>query len=65
MLALFIACLGLFGMVSFFVVQRTREVGIRKVFGATQAFLLPVLGKEYVLIVFAGNIAAIYPASLW
>jgi putative ABC transport system permease protein len=62
LLALVIACLGLFGIVSFFVVQRTREVGIRKVFGASQASLFRVLSNEYVFIVIAGNLLAIYPA---
>jgi putative ABC transport system permease protein len=61
-LALIIACLGLFGVVSFFVVQRKREVGIRKVFGATQFGLFQVLSNEYVLMVIAGNVVAFYPS---
>ncbi len=61
-LALIIACLGLFGVVSFFVVQRKREVGIRKVFGATQLSLFKVLSNEYVLMVIAGNVVAFYPS---
>lgn len=60
--ALLIACLGLFGIVSFFVVQRTREVGIRKVFGATPISLFGVLSYEYVVMVIVGNAVAIYPA---
>jgi putative ABC transport system permease protein len=61
-LALIIACLGLFGIVSFFVVQRTREVGIRKVFGATPGSLFGVLSHEYVVMVILGNVLAFYPA---
>jgi putative ABC transport system permease protein len=61
-LALIIACLGLFGIVSFFAIQRTREVGIRKVFGATQFSLLKVLSHEYIIMVAVGNILAFYPS---
>jgi putative ABC transport system permease protein len=61
-LALIIACLGLFGIVSFFAIQRTREVGIRKVFGATQFSLLRVLSDEYIIMVAIGNILAFYPS---
>lgn len=63
-LALVIACLGLFGIVSFFAAQRTREVGIRKVFGASQTSLLKVLSHEYVFMVIVANLIALYPAYL-
>lgn len=63
-LALIIACLGLFGIVSFFAIQRTREVGIRKVFGATQFSLLKELSDEYIIMVAIGNILAFYPSWL-
>ncbi len=63
-LALVIACLGLFGIVSFFVVQRTREVGIRKVFGASPSSLYKVLSHEYVFMVVVGNAVAFYPSWL-
>ncbi len=61
-LALTIAGLGLFGIVSFFVAQRTREVGIRKVFGASQRSLIDVLSREYIVMVVVGNLAAVLPA---
>lgn len=61
-LAVIIACLGLFGIVSFFATQRTKEVGIRKVFGATQVTLMKTLSYEYVILVIAGNLIALYPA---
>jgi putative ABC transport system permease protein len=61
-IALLIACLGLFGIVSFFAAQRIREVGIRKVFGATQPALLKILSYEYVILIVIGNLLALYPA---
>jgi putative ABC transport system permease protein len=61
-IALIIAGLGLFGIVSFFVAQRTREVGIRKVFGASRVSLLKVLSREYIIMVIVGNLIAFYPA---
>jgi putative ABC transport system permease protein len=63
-LALVIACLGLFGVVSFFITQRTREVGIRKALGASRLSLLKELSREYIVIVIAGNMIAFYPAWL-
>jgi putative ABC transport system permease protein len=63
-LALLIACLGLFGIVSFFVAQRTREVGIRKVFGASQLSLFRILSNEYTFMVIVGNLIACYPSWL-
>lgn len=61
-LALIIAGLGLFGIVSFFVSQRTKEVGVRKVFGASHLSLINILSREYVLMAVMGNLVAIYPA---
>ncbi len=61
-LAIVIACLGLFGVVSFFARQRVKEVGVRKVFGASTGSLLTHLSKEYVVMVVVGNLLAIYPA---
>ncbi len=50
-LAIFISCLGLFGLASFVAEQRTKEIGIRKVLGATVANLCSMLSKEFVLLV--------------
>ncbi len=50
-LAIFISCLGLFGMASFVAEQRTKEVGIRKVLGASIANLWGLLSKEFVVLV--------------
>jgi putative ABC transport system permease protein len=50
-LAILISCLGLFGLVSFMVEQRAKEIGIRKVLGASVFGLLKMLSKEFVLLV--------------
>jgi putative ABC transport system permease protein len=50
-LAIFISCLGLFGLASFVAEQRTKEIGIRKVLGATVANLWALLSKEFVILV--------------
>jgi putative ABC transport system permease protein len=63
-LSIVIACLGLFGVVSFFAKQRMKEVGVRKIFGASTQSLLGHLSKEYLIMVLVGNLLAIYPAWL-
>jgi putative ABC transport system permease protein len=50
-LAIFISCLGLFGLASFTAEQRTKEVGIRKVLGASVLSVWRLLSKEFVLLV--------------
>ena len=50
-LAIFISCLGLFGMASFVAEQRTKEIGVRKVLGATVFNLWRLLSKDFVLLV--------------
>jgi putative ABC transport system permease protein len=57
-LAVFIACLGLFGLVSFSTEQRTKEIGIRKVLGATVPGIVMLLGKDFVKLVLLANIIA-------
>jgi putative ABC transport system permease protein len=49
--AIFISCLGLFGLASFTAEQRTREIGIRKVLGASLMNLWTLLSKEYLLLI--------------
>jgi ABC-type antimicrobial peptide transport system permease subunit len=50
-LAILISCLGLFGLASFLAEQRTKEIGIRKVLGATVFILWRMLSREFVLLV--------------
>ena len=50
-LGIFIACLGLFGLASFTVSQRSKEISIRKVLGATVTEIVSILSKEFLLLV--------------
>jgi putative ABC transport system permease protein len=50
-LAIIIACLGLFGLASYTVEQRTKEVGIRKVFGADNITILRLISKDFLILV--------------
>lgn len=49
-LAVFISCLGLFGLASFVAEQRTKEIGIRKVMGATVGNLWKMLSRDFVIL---------------
>jgi putative ABC transport system permease protein len=49
-LAILIACLGLFGLASYTVEQRTREIGIRKVFGANEGTILKLVSRDFVIL---------------
>lgn len=57
-LAVFIACLGLLGLASFTAEQRTREIGVRKVLGASASGIVALLSKEYVRLVVYANLIA-------
>jgi putative ABC transport system permease protein len=56
--AIFIACLGLFGLASFTAEQRTKEIGIRKVLGSSIVGILFLLIKEFTKWVVVANIVA-------
>ena len=60
--AILTACLGLFGLISFVATQRTREIGIRKVLGATVGNVTTLLAKEFIILVVLGNLLAWIPA---
>lgn len=49
-LAIFIACLGLFGLSSLTAIQRTKEIGVRKVLGASTQSILTLMSKDYLLL---------------
>ncbi|KAA5542848.1 ABC transporter permease [Adhaeribacter rhizoryzae] len=57
-LAIFIACLGLFGLASFTTEQRTKEIGIRKVLGASVSGIVGMLSKDFLKLVLVANIIA-------
>ncbi len=57
-LAVFISCLGLFGLASFVAEQRTKEIGVRKVLGASVFDLWRLLSKDFVTLVFIALVIA-------
>jgi putative ABC transport system permease protein len=58
-LAIFIACLGLFGLAAYVTEQRTKEIGIRKVLGASISEIVLLLSKEFGVWVLLANIIAV------
>lgn len=68
-LAIFISCLGLFGLASFVAEQRTKEIGIRKVVGASVFNLWKMLSKDFVVLVVISCLIAIptsyYLSAAW
>ncbi|MEN0051919.1 MAG: FtsX-like permease family protein, partial [Bacteroidota bacterium] len=59
LLAIFIACLGLFGLATFMAQRRTKEIGVRKVLGASIANLIGLLAKDFLKLVMIALIFAI------
>ncbi|MYF16868.1 MAG: FtsX-like permease family protein [Gemmatimonadetes bacterium] len=59
-----IACLGLFGLASLSVSQRTKEIGIRKVLGASVSEITALLSREFVLLLTIANLIA-WPIAYW
>ncbi len=56
--AIFIACLGLFGLASFIVERKTKDIGIRKVLGASISGIVMLLSKDFIKLVVVANVAA-------
>jgi putative ABC transport system permease protein len=63
-LAIFISCLGLFGLAAYIAEQRTKEIGVRKVLGATVSQLWFLLSKDFVLLVIISCVIA-SPVALY
>jgi len=57
-LSVIIACLGVFGLATFLTQQRTKEIGIRKVLGATASSIVVLLSKEFITLVVISNVIA-------
>ncbi len=69
LIAIFVACLGLFGLTAFMAEQKTKEIGIRKVLGASVTSLIHLLFREHILLIGVSNIIAwpiaYYLISYW
>jgi putative ABC transport system permease protein len=57
-IALFISCLGLFGLTSFTIEQRTKELGVRRVLGASAGGIVVMLSRDFLKLVFTGFVIA-------
>lgn len=63
-LAIFVACLGLLGLSAFIATQRTKEIGIRKVLGASVTHVVALLSKDFLRLVLVGAAVAV-PVVWW
>jgi putative ABC transport system permease protein len=63
-LAIFVGCLGLFGLSAFTAQKRTKEIGIRKVLGATSSDILRLLSKDFLVLILIANVLA-WPMIWW
>ena len=63
-LAIFISCLGLFGLTAFSAEQRTREIGVRKVLGASVWSIIQLLGRNFLILILISFVVAIPIARL-
>ncbi len=58
-IAIFISCLGLFGLASYMAEQRTKEIGVRRVLGASVPYIWQLLSKDFVALVLIACIIAV------
>jgi len=63
-LAIFVACLGLFGLATYMAEQRTKEIGIRKVLGASVGNVMNMLSKDFIILVLISSVIA-FPLAWW
>jgi putative ABC transport system permease protein len=63
-LAVLIACLGLFGLAAYAAEQRTKEIGIRKILGATVSNIVTMLSKDFLKLVLIASLIA-FPVAWW
>jgi putative ABC transport system permease protein len=63
-LAIFIACLGLFGLAAYAAEQRTKEIGIRKVLGASVSNVAAMLSKSFIKLVVIASVIG-FPVAWW
>lgn len=64
LLTIFVACLGLFGLATYTAEQRTKEIGIRKVLGASVNQIIGMLSKEFLKLVLIASLMA-FPIAWW
>jgi len=63
-LAVIIACLGLFGLTTYMAEQRTKEIGVRKVLGATVNNIVLMLSKDFMVLIIIASLIA-FPFAWW
>lgn len=63
-LAIFVACLGLFGLAAFMAEQRSKEIGVRKVLGASVTGITRLLSKDFIKLVLVALVIA-FPLAYW